>query len=91
MGKKVRGRPCDFGTDPDAALNMWLAVRDDLYAGRTPRLHPEGATVRDAVNWFLSSKKVLLEAGELSARTWRDYYATCETLVDVFGKSQDKP
>src|SRR4051812_39340861 len=37
--KKIRGRFAFFGpwADPDGALSRYLAQRDELYAGRTPR------------------------------------------------------
>jgi integrase len=86
--KKVRGRMHYFGADADAALAKWKEQQDDLRAGRTPRLHPDGVTVRNVVNRFLTSKKALVETGELSPRTWGDYYTTCERLIDVLGKSR---
>jgi len=77
--KKVRGKLHYFGVDSDAALKKWLDERDDLMAGRTPRLHPAaGPALRDAVNRFLSSKKSLVGTGELSPSTWRSYYMACE-------------
>ena len=46
--KKVRGKLHYFGVDANAALDKWLAGRDDLLAGRTPRLHPKaGPSVRE--------------------------------------------
>ena len=63
----------------DAALKKWLDQRDDLQAGRTPRLRPmSGPSVRDLVNRFLSSKKSLMDVVDLSPVTWRHYYMTCE-------------
>ena len=37
--KKIRGKLHDFGTDADAALVKYTEARDDLHAGRTPRMH----------------------------------------------------
>ena len=86
--KKIRGKAYYFGTDADAALNKYLEQRDDLQAGRTPRVQGEGLTVRDLCNRFLTSKKSLVDSGELSPLTFRDYYATGERLCEVFGKSR---
>jgi hypothetical protein len=61
--KKVRGRMHYFGTDSDAALAKYLDQRDDLQAGRTPRVQGDGLTVRDLCNRFLTSKKALLDGG----------------------------
>ena len=84
--KKVRGGMHYFGTEPDAAPAKYLDQRDDRRAGRTPRTRGDELTVRELVNRFLTSKKALLDSDELSPRTWRDYYATGETLIDAFGK-----
>jgi hypothetical protein len=86
--KKVRGRTHYFGTDPDAALSKYLEQRDDLQAGRASRAHAEGLTLRDLANRFLTAKKVLLDSGELSPRTWGHYYLTCERLIEAFGRTR---
>jgi integrase len=72
-------------SDPDGALAKYLDQRDDLYAGRTPRVGGDGLTVRDLLNRFLSSKKHLLDAGELTRRTFNDYHSTCERIKGAFG------
>ena len=53
--KKIRGKMIYFGPwdDPDAALAKYQLQRDDLYAGRVPRIS-EGLTVRDLINHFLT-------------------------------------
>lgn len=85
--KKIRGKLHYFGpcSDPQAALDKYLDQRDDLHAGRTPRVAADGLTVRDLLNRFLTSKKLLLDAGEITARTWADYHASCERIRGAFG------
>ena len=86
--KKIRGRSIYFGTDRDAALRKFQEQRDDLQAGRTPRVQGDGLTVSDLANRFLTMKKSAVESDELSPRTFGDYYATCERLCDTFGKTR---
>lgn len=86
--KKIRGRLHYFGPwdDPIAALDKYQRDRDDLHAGRTPRVATDETTVRDVVNEFLGAKKARVESGELTERSFGDYYATCERVLAVFGK-----
>ena len=89
--KKVRGKQFFFGVwrDSDAALKRWLDVKDDLLAGRTPRSPAEGSyTLRNLCNDFLLKKHNLLNSGELSERSFRDYYRTCETVLGIFGRER---
>src|SRR6187551_2023972 len=76
--KKIRGKLHYFGpwADPDAALAKYLDQRDDLQAGRVPRVGKDGLTVRDLVNRFLTAKRCLQVSGELSQRSFTDYHAT---------------
>jgi integrase len=86
--KKIRGRLSYFGPwdDTDAALKKYLEQKDDLHAGRTPRPDPEALTVKELANDFLNHKQDLVNTGELSPRTWYDYKAACDLLVDHLGK-----
>src|ERR1700745_335054 len=86
--KKIRGKLYYFGPwdDPDGALKKYLEQRDDLHAGRTPRPETGAATVKDVCNHFLNAKQQLVDAGELSPRTWREYKDTCDLLVKRLGK-----
>ncbi len=86
--KKIRGKTHYFGREADAALNKYLEQRDDLQAGRTPRDKTGELTLRQLANRFLNSKRLQMEAGELSARTWNDYYNTCESMTEFFGKDR---
>jgi len=89
--KKIRGRLFYFGTwnDPDAALKRYLDERDALHAGRPPRVtNVESLTVRDLANRFLATKKTLVGTGELSSRTFAEYHAACERIVEAFGRAR---
>jgi hypothetical protein len=75
-----------FGIESTSALAKYLDQRDDLHAGRTPRVRAEGLTIRDLCNHYLTSKKPQMESGELSPRSWRDYYRACGNLVNLLRK-----
>jgi len=86
--KKILGKLYYFGPwdDPQGALNRYLLQRDDLYAGRRPRAdEPDGVTVRDLCNRFLTVKQARVETGELTARSFTDYHATCGRVIAAFG------
>ncbi len=87
--KKIRGRTHYFGSwdNPQGALREYVEVRDDLLAGRTPS-NGGGLTVRELVNRFLTSKRGLVESGELAERTWHDYLKTAEWVLNFFGHNK---
>jgi integrase len=90
--KKIRGALHYFGPweDPDAALAKYLKQKDDLHAGRTPK-QPEstgGTTLRELCNKFLNTKQALVESGELTKRSWQDYKAATDIIVEHFGKGR---
>ena len=87
--KKIKGKLYYFGPweDPQGSLDKYLAQKDDLFAGRAPRAVTEdGCTVRKLVNSFLASKKQLVQSGELTQRSFDDYYRECERTITVFGR-----
>ena len=91
--KKVRGKFVYFGKwadDPKgkAALDLWLDQRDDLLAGRTPRVDADDLTIRDLCNRFLTAKETQRDAGDITPRTFADYLATCKLIVESFGKNR---
>jgi integrase len=47
-----------------------------------------GVTVKDVANSFLNSKQALIDAGELSPRTWADYKRMADELVGHLGKTR---
>jgi integrase len=93
--KKVRGKLRYFGKvadDPhgEKALDLWLAQKDALLAGRVPRSTADaGVTIRDLCNAFMTHKQSLLTAGEITEWTFKEYYGTCERLCRVLGR--DRP
>lgn len=85
--KKIRGAMHYFGPwdDPDGALKKYLAEKDDLHAGRTPRVNPDGLVVKELANRFLTAKKNQLDAGELSLVAFAEYRAATDLVVAQFG------
>jgi integrase len=73
---------------PMGALQKYQGQRDDLHAGRTPRVQSDGLTVADLCNRFISSKRHLLDTRELTPRTFQDNYQTCAVLVGAFGRTR---
>lgn len=91
--KKIRGKLHYFGVasaDPagTAANAKWLEQKDALLAGRTPRGRRAALTIEDLCDRFLTVKERLKESGELSARTFAEYFAACQRLVDWFGRDR---
>jgi integrase len=88
--KKIRGKMHYFGpwADPDGALKKYLEEKDALHAGRKPRPDPDALTVKDAANGFLNAKQALVDAGELTPRTWTEYKEVCDLLVAHLGKAR---
>ena len=91
--KKVRQRLIYFGKwadDPKgvAALDLWLDQKDDLLAGRTPRVSADGLTVRDLCNKFLTAKEQQRDAGDITGTTFTEYFGSCAMVVEAFGKKR---
>jgi integrase len=90
--KKVRQKLFYFGKvadDPkgEAAIKLWLDQKDDLLAGRTPRSTPgDGLTVGGLCNHFLTAKEQQRDAGDITGRSFAEYFATCKFVVEAFGK-----
>jgi integrase len=91
--KKIHQKLHYFGPtagDPkgQAALERWLEQKDDLLAGRTPRAKADGLTVANLCNHFLTAKRHLTQTGEISTRTFADYYTVAQNVVKAFGKDR---
>jgi len=88
--KKVRGKLYFFGVwrDADAALTLWNKQKDYLLEGRRPPANLDGATLKDLANRFLTAKQRLVDIGELSHRSFVDYFATCDAVLSFLGKNR---
>jgi integrase len=87
--KKIRGKLYYFGpwAEPQKALESWLDQKDDLLAGRTPRTtSADGLTVHELANRFLTSKRMQVDVGELTPRSWSDYQTVCTRLISTLGR-----
>jgi integrase len=87
--KKIRGKVYYFGSwaDPEAALQEYLKVHDDLYAGRTPR--PRGGfTLVDLCNEFMAAKQRQLDVGEITRRTFHDYHRVCQRVLEAIDRNR---
>ena len=52
-----------------ALLQTYQVQRDDLHAGRTPRVRSEGLTILELVDRFLAWKMQFVDCGELQTDT----------------------
>src|SRR5262245_17038824 len=93
--KKIRGKLYYFGywkgkqaAPWQAALDKYQEQRDDLHAGRTPRVSSDGLTLRDLCNRYLTSKRHRLDSGEITPRSFHDNYESCALLIGQFGKDR---
>ncbi|NLF68501.1 MAG: hypothetical protein GX575_05530 [Candidatus Anammoximicrobium sp.] len=72
----------DVDASAQQAVDLDNAQRDDLHAGRTPRLQADiGCTLQDLCNEFLTSKLNKVESGELSRHTFSDDQRACARLI----------
>lgn len=84
-GKRVRVD----GDGWEEALKLYQAQREDLYAGRTPRVtNTEDLILSELCNRFLTAKSRKLKSGELGQRMFGEYKATCDLLINEFGKKR---
>src|SRR5262249_13451209 len=73
-------------SDPDGALQRWLEQKDEILSGRLVREDElEEVTVKRLVNKFLNFKRNRIETGELSPRSFQDYYITAQRIMAAFG------
>lgn len=96
--KKIDGKHRYFGyveSDPEGIEAEKLYRHDLPYLERgeqppecVPDLdeYPDGLTLDDLCDEFLTEKDELLVQAELSRRSYSDYRRTCERLLDLLGK-----
>ena len=89
-GRVVNGKLTRIQPDGcwQAALEEYQQKREDIWAGRTPRVPSEGLTVKDLCNRFLTAKLQKVNSGEMAARTFAEYRQTTDRLVATFGKER---
>jgi integrase len=87
--KTIKAKTYYFGRwdDPEGALTEYLDQKEDLFAGRTPGVKG-GLSVRDLCNAFIRSKRIDLDGGHLSSRSFCDYDRECRTLINEFGATR---
>ena len=83
--KKIRGKLHYFGVGADAASRALPRPEGRPTCWANTAASGDGLTLRDLCNRFLTAKKNQKQAGELSLRSWSDYYGACELLIDHFG------
>lgn len=88
--KKIKGKLHYFGPweDADGALQKYLDERDALHAGRTPRPDADALTLASLANHFLTAKRHKMESGSMKPKTFGDYKAATDNLMDFFGKDR---
>jgi hypothetical protein len=69
-------------------LKKYLSEKDALHAGRTPDYTADALTILILCGKLLTTKKRMLDAGELSIRSYTDYGAVCQRLIKAFGKGR---
>ena len=90
--KRIRGKIHYFGPwdNPQRALEKLNQEWPYLSQGRTPPPTDAGdtCTLRFLCNSFLTSKRNKLNSKELSERSFRDYFKTCEALISHFSRDR---
>lgn len=94
--KRVRGVLHHFGSngDKDLALKEWLAVKDDLLAGRAVHRVPVNAgpgtvTVKVVNDTFLTDCTAKVDAGRMKGGTFDDYFRACDEFGAAVGWGRD--
>lgn len=88
--KKIKGKQHKFGVlaNPDAALQRYLATRDDLFLGRipTPSRTAGELTLKRLCNHFLTDAEDRVRSNELTQKRWDSYKRSFRRLMDAVGE-----
>jgi len=88
------GEGAEYEPNWRAALDQFNREWQYILKGEPiPGQEPENqdnppCTLRELCNEFLATKRNKIESGELSERSYRDYFRTCKLLIDHFGKER---
>ena len=72
MANGAKRSGASFGTsapDPQAALDRYLAEKDELFARREPERQPERLSVEELIGMFFDAKQALVDRGEIGERS----------------------
>lgn len=90
--KKILGKVHYFGpwNDPAGALQNYRDRAGNLHAGRAPQELDQtaGIVVGDLCNAFMLAKATLVDSGELTRRSYKNYHNTCAKIVTAFGRNR---
>jgi len=78
----------DMAASAQQAVDLYQDQRDDLHAGRTPRVKAGGLTVASLCNELLNAKRMLMDTGEIQIRTFANYRVSCDHVVAAFGRNR---
>ncbi len=84
--KRIKGKLHYFGTDKDKALEKWADERDYLLAGRVPPKKDASPALSELGNLFVARCRERVSAGEMEARTAKDYESCVGRLIQILGR-----
>jgi integrase len=87
--KKIKQKSYIFTGTADEALAEYLRCKDYilLHGRKPPEGSPDGFTVEDLCDHFLTAKGRLAASGEITRRHYNEYLATAERMIKAFGGS----
>ncbi|NBB95859.1 MAG: tyrosine-type recombinase/integrase [Planctomycetes bacterium] len=91
--KKIRGKIHYFGPwdAPQAAMENYLRVAEDLHAGRRPQalnVSPDNLLVKDVCNHYLTFQNTRMDGGEIGRRWFADMKIAIAAFAQHVGKNR---